>query len=79
MSNHFDTLTGFRKAHTAIRGDVLESHGYARNAKNVRLATGYIALQIELGGAWVTYTTGPVVEMTDRVRLGGNFRLVAKV
>jgi hypothetical protein len=73
--SEFTTAAGFRKAWTQVRGDILAAHGHARDAKNIRLATGLIVLDLHIGGRWVTYTDGAQVDMLDRVRLGGTFRL----
>ena len=71
----FTDAAGLRRAWAEVRGDILAAHGLPRDAKNVRLATGSIVMDLRIGDRWVLYTSGAQADMADRVRLGGTFRL----
>lgn len=64
----FTTLSGFTKAYAEARGSILEAHGYAADAKGVRLAPGMIVMEMQSGDNWIGYTRD-MPEAKDRVRL----------
>jgi len=79
VSSPFSSASQLSQAWDKVRGDILEKHGHPRDLKSARLATGSIALDMQIDGRWVHFTSASQVEMRDIVRLreGKTFRLRA--
>lgn len=75
MVSEFTDQAGFRRAYREVRGGILAAHNLPADAPRVRLATGLVIMDVLIGERWVPYTDGAQVDMLDRVRLGGRFRL----
>jgi hypothetical protein len=67
-SAKFNDTHEFHAAYAELRGMILEAKGYARDAKNVRIASGCVVLQADYGHAWINVTSDSLREMERRVK-----------